>query len=107
MTLLEALDVKAAWKWLKSGSGGKSTDSDLTRLSIRRRSTRLASSRSCSSSVAILTSTSIRNATELRVVPMLVMNSTVLREVLLIWMPYLSIRYLFLKVSPSMPVWPR
>jgi len=35
---------------------------------------------------------------------MLVMNSTLLRDVLLIWMPYLSINSLFLKVSPSMPV---
>ena len=41
-----------------------------------------------------------------RDVPMLVMNSTVLREVLLIWIPYLFIRYSFLKVSPSMPVAP-
>ena len=37
---------------------------------------------------------------------MFVMNSTVLREVLLIWMPYRSISSLFLNVSPSMPVAP-
>ena len=35
---------------------------------------------------------------------MFVINSTVLREVLLIWMPYLSISTWFLKVSPSSPV---
>ena len=40
-----------------------------------------------SSSRAMVTSTSIRYATELRVVPMVVMNSTVFREVLLIWTP--------------------
>ena len=40
-----------------------------------------------SSSRAIVTSTSIRYATELRVVPMVVMNSTVFREVLLICTP--------------------
>ena len=39
-------------------------------------------------------------------VPILVMNSTVLREVLLIWIPYLSIRIWVLKVSPSQPVPP-
>ena len=43
----------------------------------------VASSTSC----AILISTSIRYATDERVVPMLVMKSTVLREVLLIWTP--------------------
>ena len=37
---------------------------------------------------------------------MLVMNSTVFREVLLTWIPCRSIRYLCLNVSPSTPVRP-
>ena len=41
-----------------------------------------------------------------RDVPIVVMNSTVLREVLLICTPYRSIRWLRLNTSPSMPVAP-
>ena len=37
---------------------------------------------------------------------MLVMNNKVFREVLLTWIPYPSIRYWCLKVSPSTPVLP-
>jgi hypothetical protein len=49
-----------------------------------------------------LTSTSTSNATELRVVPMFVMNNTVLREVLLICTPCRSInaRELSLTADP-------
>ncbi len=71
-----------------------------------RRSIALMSATRLSTSRAIFTSTSSKYATADRVLPMFVMNSTVLREVLLIWMPYLSINSLFLKVSPSMPVRP-
>ncbi len=37
---------------------------------------------------------------------MLVMNNTLFREVLFTWMEYLSIKYSFLNVSPSIPVLP-
>ena len=79
--------VNAGWKPLKSGSGAEGEVSRCTARSWATRSSGLMSATRFSRSRAILTSTSIRYATELRVVPMFVMNSTVFREVLLIWTP--------------------
>ena len=47
-----------------------------------------------------------QDATELRVVPMFVMNNTVLRDVLMICTPWRSINCSRLKVSPSYPARP-
>jgi hypothetical protein len=54
----------------------------------------------------MVTSTSIRYATELLLVPIVVMNKTVFLEVLLICTPKRSISCLRLNASPSMPVAP-
>ena len=61
---------------------------------------------SLSSSSAILSRALVRYVTLPLVVPILVINKTVFLEVLFIWILNLSIRYLFLKVSPSTPVRP-
>ncbi len=81
------MSAKLAWKPLKSGSGADGAVSRITARSCASRSVGLMSPTWFSSSRAIATSTSIRYATELRVVPIVVMNSTVLREVLLICTP--------------------
>jgi hypothetical protein len=75
--------VKAAEAWLYAARAV----SRRTVCSNRLRSPSPISEMRSSSSPAILTSTSTRNATELRAVPMFVMNNTVLREVLLICTP--------------------
>ena len=79
--------MKLGWKPLKSGSGADGAVSRSTARSWPARSVGLMSASWASSSRAIVTSTSIRYATELRVVPMVVMNRTVFREVLLICTP--------------------
>jgi len=78
---------KLGWKPLKSGSGADGAVSRITWRSCAARSFGLMSASWASRSRAMVTSTSIRYATELRVVPIVVMNSTVFREVLLIWTP--------------------
>jgi hypothetical protein len=79
--------LEAGWKPLKSGSGAEGLVGRSTARSWAARSVGLMSATWVSRSRAMVTSTSIRYATELRVVPIVVMNRTVFLEVLLICTP--------------------
>ncbi len=75
---------KAPWKRLKLGSGGQAWMSDATRASWVRRSRALDSATRSDTSRAMAMRHSTRYATSPRVIPMFVMNSAELRDVLLI-----------------------
>ena len=78
---------KAGSKSLKSGSAGRLVVRARILSFCSRRSARLAAARSRSRSWAVRRSASSRKWTDDQVTPMVKINSTLLIEVLLIWMP--------------------
>src|SRR5437773_2592473 len=88
MVALAGFSRKLSWKRVKLGRSGTSSMSDLTRALNAARSPSVPRVSCSSRSLAISPSTLRRCATSLRVLLMLVWNSTLLRDVLLSWMLY-------------------